>query len=251
MVPRIWVLSDLHLEDINEDVSAKFNNESYDMLVAAGDIWRGNILGGLKFLREIAPAKPIIMVLGNHEYWNGEVEEQISLARMAATQNGITLLEREEAMVAGIRFVGATLWSSHDIGGAHADDTALTGEQIEIDHGSGSHLITIRDARALHLKARRQLETMIKRPDAERPLIVVTHHAPHPLCVPDDTVGDRASLASDLSQLTDIGYASLWIHGHVHSSIDITRPNGTRILCNPGGYKFSNRTFDASCVVNI
>lgn len=51
--------------------------------------------------------------------------------------------------------------------------------------------------------------------------------------------------------LTDSGRVTLWVHGHLHHSIDMLRPSGTRILCNPAGPRFSNAAFDESLVVEL
>lgn len=82
---------------------------------------------------------------------------------------------------------------------------------------------------------------------------MVTHHAPLPECV---AMADRGTWiagnsASDLSNLTDVGGPELWVHGHIHRSIDMLRPGGTRILCNAAGTLFSNARFDEHLVVEI
>ena len=90
------------------------------------------------------------------------------------------------------------------------------------------------------------------RPREDR-LVVVTHHAPHPLCLAASQRAGRAAsnAASDLSQLTDSGQAALWVHGHLHHSVDLVRPGGTRIVCNPAGTGFSNLAFRDELVVEL
>jgi Icc-related predicted phosphoesterase len=85
------------------------------------------------------------------------------------------------------------------------------------------------------------------------PLVVVTHHAPLPDCLTPAMRGawKAGNSASDLSHLTDSGKAALWVHGHIHASKDITRPGGTRILCNPAGPRFFNPAFDEGLVVAV
>lgn len=85
------------------------------------------------------------------------------------------------------------------------------------------------------------------------PLVVVTHHAPHPLCLP---AAHRAgwvagNSASDLSHLTDGGRIALWVHGHVHHTVALSRPGGTRIVCNAAGPGFGNLQFREELVVEV
>ena len=97
------------------------------------------------------------------------------------------------------------------------------------------------------------IATALTRPRDDRPVVVVTHYAPHPCCLPPATRTGwvAGNSASDLSYLTDAGLAALWVHGHVHHSIDLVRPGGTRIVCNPAGPGFSNPDFQDELVVEV
>ncbi|WP_152048600.1 hypothetical protein [Aureimonas psammosilenae] len=83
------------------------------------------------------------------------------------------------------------------------------------------------------------------------PLVVVTHHAPHPNCVrtEDDGTFFAGNGASDLSALLDTGRINLWVHGHVHHCVHMPVPSGTVIRCNPAGTRFSNLDFDDNLVI--
>ena len=52
---------------------------------------------------------------------------------------------------------------------------------------------------------------------------MVTHHAQHPLCLPaaHRTGWVTGNTGSDLSALTDTGRIALWVHGHVHHTVDL------------------------------
>ena len=80
--------------------------------------------------------------------------------------------------------------------------------------------------------------------------MVITHHAPHPASVHprwrDNPV--NPAFVSDLTRL--MGKACLWIHGHTHDSFDYT-VGGTRVLCNPKGYRDENRAFRPDLTVTI
>ncbi|CAH1681150.1 hypothetical protein BOSEA31B_15136 [Hyphomicrobiales bacterium] len=201
--------------------------------------------------RALAGSKPIVFVMGNHEHWNGEINENLAPAKLLAAQSGISLLEESSADIAGCRFVGATLWSDYTLAG-DPSCRAETGEQVDVQHAGGSHLITVGDARRLHARSRSRLGELLSQPGS-LPMVVVTHHAPHPVCIaePDRGTWAAGNSASDLSDLTDRGKAALWIHGHVHRSVNIQRPNGTRIICNPAGPLFCNTAFDEGLVVLV
>lgn len=252
-MPKLWILSDLHMENVPYPESFQPARPDFDVLVAAGDIWEADCLGGFHLLRKLAGDRPVVFVMGNHEYWNGQIHEELAAARSLAPEYGITLLEGDSALIAGCRFIGTTLWSDYALALSPIDPEAETGEQIDIAHDGGSHLITARDSMRLHVQARAHLEKLIDHGDGAAPSIVVTHHAPHPLCLPmaDRDTWRAGNSASNLSSLTDSGRVNLWIHGHVHQHIDLLRPKGTRILCNPAGPGFSNVAFDETLVVDV
>ncbi|WP_245198877.1 hypothetical protein [Jiella mangrovi] len=163
------------------------------------------------------------------------------------------LLDGEVVTVAGCRFAGATLWTDYRLAGELADMHAPTGEPIAMAGRPTCRPFTVGDAEAIHAKAKSRLSSIIAADNSSFPQVVVTHPAPHPDCLPGNARGTWAAgnCASDLSELTDSGRIALWIHGHIHTSIDMTRPNGTRILCNPAGPMFSNPNFDDGLVVEL
>ena len=251
---KLWILSDLHLETLPYPDNFRPDPPGFDVLVAAGDIWEGDPGRGFAVLRRLAGDKPVVFVMGNHEHWNGIVSEDLALAPVLAARDGITLLDGGSASLAGCRFIGTTLWSDYRLAG-ELDPATPTGEPIDIAHDAhgGSHLITIGDAAALHRRARAALSAEMDAHDGTLPLVVVTHHAPHPDCIAPAQRGtwNAGNSASDLSALTDSGRAALWVHGHVHHSLDLPRPGGTRLLCNPAGAGFANLAFDENRVIAL
>jgi Icc-related predicted phosphoesterase len=88
--------------------------------------------------------------------------------------------------------------------------------------------------------------------DTERPAVVVTHHAPHPLCLPPAARSAWAAgiSASDLSALIEGGRPALWVHGHIHARLDITHA-GTRIVYNAAGPGFTKPGFQEDWVIEV
>lgn len=248
---KLWILSDLHLETVPYPGAFKPPPPEFDVLVSAGDVWSGNFEQGFAFVRNLAGAKPVIMTLGNHEHWRGEITETIAAARRAAASADIHLLEGDRLDILGVRFIGATLWSDYELGG-DIDLRKPTGEEIRVRDGSQERSFAACDARLLHLAARERLRIHIAS-ESSLPRVVVTHHAPHPACLGPAEIGQwiAGNCASDLSKLTDDGSVHLWVHGHIHRSIDLRRPGGTRIICNPAGALFANPGFDERLTVEV
>ena len=174
-----------------------------DVLVVAGDVCEGDTDGALRKVRYFANDKPAVFVLGNHEFWGRDVARERRTARRAAERHGVVLLDDSVADVAGLRFVGGTLWADGALAGDAATPELPTGERIRV--GSSRRPITGADEMLLH----RQTLQVIRNVTAEDgpPLVVVTHHAPHALCLPEaNRCGWAAgNAASDLSALTDSG----------------------------------------------
>lgn len=247
-MPKLWVMSDLHLEAVPRPEVYRPRCASFDVLVAAGDVQHGSAQA-IATVARLAQGKPAVFVLGNHEPWHRELG-----AERAAARHRVVLLDDVEASLAGVRFVGGTLWADGRLGGQDTAPGQITGELVHVaGDGSGTRLITSGDQAAMHARTRGVVEAALAGPRDGRPVVVVTHHAPHPLCVPaayrQHWVAGNA--ASDLSHLTDTGRAALWVHGHLHETVDLVRPGGTRILCNPAGPRFGNAAFRDDLVVEV
>ena len=102
----------------------------------------------------------------------------------------------------------------------------------------------------MHQASRTFIETALQA-DAI-PTVVVTHHLPHALSIPERYKGDllNAAYASDLTDTIRLGPPTLWVHGHAHECCGY-RVCGTRVICNPRGYGNENKAFDPALVVDI
>jgi len=252
-VPKLWIMSDLHLEAVPRPEAYRPRCAGFDVLVAAGDVQHGSARAVATVAR-LAQGKPAVFVLGNHEPWHRELGAERAAARRAAARHGVVLLDDAEASLAGVRFVGGTLWADGRLGGQDATPDQITGELVHVaQDGGGTRLITSGDQAAMHTRTRGVIEAALAGSRDPRPVVVVTHHAPHLLCVPaayrQHWVAGNS--ASDLSHLTDTGRAAVWVHGHLHETVDLVRPGGTRIVCNPAGPRFGNAAFRDDLVVEV
>lgn len=240
---RILVCSDLHLE-FAPWVPPK---TGADFAVLAGDIYTKNRCLPAAFgdARQ-AFGCPVVAVLGNHEHYGGKIERTLEKTRPAAERLGVTLLEREETVVAGVRVLGCTLWTDFRL--FAGDDDA----QMKLDAGrcadSLTDFRTIRvgrdgyrrfrpkDAADIFTASVAWLRERLAVPFAG-PTVVATHHAPSRKSIPARFADDRlsAAYASDLEPLIEEFRPALWVHGHVHESGDYM-VGATRVICNPRGY---------------
>ena len=131
---KIQLLSDLHLE-AHPHFTAEPAPDA-DVLVLAGDIGSyqsGSLLPGQDFgLERFSPLPqyagwpcPVIFVPGNHEYDMQDFDAAHARLRATCERMGMVWLERETAVLDGVRFVGTTLWSDYDAMSMHEGVTDL------------------------------------------------------------------------------------------------------------------------------
>ncbi|MEQ8661301.1 MAG: metallophosphoesterase [Gammaproteobacteria bacterium] len=224
---RIQYFSDIHLEF----GAAALPSANAEVVVAAGDI--DVCAAGVEWLRQ--SGLPTVYVCGNHEFYGGELGAVQDAIRAATVGSNVHFLDCESVVIAGVRFLGATLWT--DFAGADEHAMRVLGARMNdyLQIRSGLRLLTPRDVLAFHRRARNWLATELARPHAG-PTVVVTHHAPlltswHE--EPDSPL--RGAYCNDLAALLETHPVDTWIHGHVHAVCDYHHGD-VRVLCNPRGY---------------
>lgn len=249
---RIWLLSDLHLEfaDLRQPLAIP----EADVCVVAGDLCRAPANGVHWLAKHVAHAMPCIYVAGNHEFYKEAIKEGLEDGRSAAAGfPNIHFLENDAAVVDGVRFVGATLWTDYRIEGDpavamfHARERMNDYRQIAKQRKPWQRFVP-ETAYRMHQQSRLFIETALK--DNPAKTVVVTHHLPHARSVPASFHGDllNAAYASDLSGIIEAGRPALWIHGHTHESCDYVIGD-TRVVCNPRGYDDENASFNPASTV--
>ena len=261
---RLLVLSDVHLEH-RPAWSLPDVFPHFDVAVFAGDV----DASPARAVHRLATApslagRPIIFVPGNHEFYGGCLGERLAEGRAACAGTSVHVLDRDAAVLAGVRFVGATLWTDYRLLGDRAAAMAACRRTIN-DH----RLVTIgppgarrpfrpEDAAAIHARDKAFIEAELVKP-FNGPTVVVTHHAPHPGSVAARYAGDPATpgFVSDLEATILRGRPTLWVHGHVHHACHY-RVGATRVLANPKGYgpkrrgdAPENAAFDPALVVAV
>ena len=284
---KIQLLSDLHLES-NPHFTAT-PTPGADVLVLAGDI--GSYQAGSKLaelnipdfgLGRFSPLPvavggaawpvPVFFLPGNHEYDGLDFDAAHARLRETCERLGMVWLERETVVLAGVRFIGCTLWTDFD---ALADlnpqvnpqtaDSPLTQQlqarekafraanfYLKKNHSFRLGLPMLADAvREEGVKSQQWLRQALAEP-FDGPTIVVTHFAPSLLSA-DPRYGLNAGTAGFCNGLDELlGSARLWLHGHLHCPADYVK-NGCRVVANPLGYarKGEQKAFRAELLITV
>ena len=270
---RLWVLSDLHVSPRAARAATMFADAmpSADVAVVAGDLCEG-AEDAITFLaRTITLTMPVVYTLGNHEFYGEYLEEARRTARAwAARTSNLYLLDDDEVIINGVRFVGSTLWTNYALyshgerarqpasmaiaGRLLADHSQILMEPVQT--GFIARNFSPRDALTLHEQSVAFLDQALARTHLGS-TVVVTHHAPHPQSVSKRFENHPLTPAfvSDLSSLIDRHQPDVWIHGHTHQPFDyLVEPLGgtaTRVICNPRGYLNENPSFNSRLVVEV
>lgn len=260
MSVRIHILSDLHLNVsmLKPDSAA----ELADIIIAPGDIWTKT--NGISMLRVLYPNKIIVTTAGNHESYHTDINENMAAMHVAADKADIHFLENQEAIITvrgeKIRVLGATLWTDFELFGAHKKCECMLEASKRLNDfrciKNGEWKFSPADSIQIHKNTVSWLKNKIdERFDGAT--IIATHHAPSFKSVvtryKDDLLS--ACFASNLDYLMDGSKVDLWVHGHMHDSLDY-QLNGTRVICNPRGYtRYSggeeNCYFNPSLIIEV
>ena len=262
---RLWILSDLHQDwaDNAWDPAAHAPAGGFDIAVIAGDV-HSPLPKALDWIGDRLPGVATIYVPGNHDFWWDRGDDRythddlVARGRDAAARHGVHLLLDDAVTFDGIRFLGGTLWTDLRLGSwslGHAQKSARLGmndyKRIRRRRSGQHKYIRPADTLALHRATSGFLDAHLAAPSG-LPTVVVTHHAPHPLSLPDANFDLRWCYASNLGSLIDRGQPDLWIHGHIHNRSHY-RLGKTRVVCNPRGHiqESSSTTFDPSLVIQV
>ncbi len=249
---RLHVLSDLHLEQ----GSFAADGVEADVVVLAGDIATGT--RGIEWARAWTRGRPVVYVAGNHEFYGHELPGLIGELRRAAAGSSVLVLENDEVTLAGIRFLGCTLWSDFDFDGPERRPPAMrlcervVNDYARIRCGPDGRTLTADDTLKLHRASRRWLASRLTEPHPG-PTVIVTHHAPLVRRRPRAPLlrALAGAFASDVTELMGAERVALWIFGHTHRAADL-EIRGTRIISNPCGYRHQNVSgFDPKRVVEL
>ncbi|MGO7035784.1 metallophosphoesterase [Rhizobium ruizarguesonis] len=106
---RAWIISDVHHARMEVPWSSNLVVPKADVCICAGDI-TNSIVDSIAYVRRfIEPHMPVVLTLGNHDYYGSSIELALERARRLIKGTRIQLLENETCIFHDCRFVGATL----------------------------------------------------------------------------------------------------------------------------------------------
>lgn len=253
---KLQLLSDLHLECQPDHPITPAPDA--DLLVLAGDVGSyqdGHLLGDTDDphwgLNRFSPRLgtwpvPVLYVPGNHEYDGRDFDTTHAQLQARCEALGITWLEQRCLVIAGVRFIGSTLWTDFDalVQPQERPATALKRREKAFRAANwylrttgttrqGEPLLA-EGVRTLALEARAWLATALTQAHAG-PTVVVTHFAPtlHSL---DPRYGLTPGTAGFCNSWDDLlPQAQMWLHGHLHCAHDYHHL-GCHVVANPLGY---------------
>lgn len=230
---KVQYFSDIHLEH----GEFKMATTDADVIVVAGDMGVG--LSGLNWLLKNVQDRPVVYVAGNHEFYGKRVMSEL-YAELKEKSKGtnVHFLQNESVEIAGVTFVGATLWTDFNLtGNVHLRQ--YTAKQLMNDY----HQIMVASKVPLYanylLKEHEEsvgaISSLLNKNGRN---VVVTHHSPTGTTLHPRYVGDIRNdyYASRLEPfILARPYISHWVHGHTHHEMTIDIGH-CKVYCNPRGY---------------
>ena len=245
---KCHIISDLHLEFAPLEIPPT----DADVIVLAGDIDRG--VSGMEWILYHFPNRPVVYVLGNHEFYHGDIIElRKSISEMADGTN-VHVLENSAVEIGGYTFLGCTLWTDFSLRG-NAERAMARAEELMNDFriiSNKSRRLRARDVARLHWESDTWLLSELPKHDRAR-TVVVTHHAPSSRCEASCHVGSPLSPAfvTNLDHLVESSGVPMWVHGHTHHNVDFIIGK-TRVISNQRGYPSEKcPRFDPTMVVDL
>ena len=241
---KLRIVSDLHFEfcaDGGEGLASEITGNGsgdFDVLVVAGDLASAGVLVHSVHALAVRTSKPIVYVVGNHEFYGSNWEQVTKdLRELSRIHRHLHLLNHESETIEGVRFLGTPLWfrKSDAPTWQMNDFTAIE-----------------RFANWVYVENDLALRFLNEELSAED--VVVTHYLPAERSIHPVYKGSplNAFFLCDVEELIRSRQPALWIHGHTHRSVRY-RIGETEVVCNPFGYSMheENREFDPFFTVEI
>jgi 3',5'-cyclic AMP phosphodiesterase CpdA len=232
---RIRCLSDLHLEFTGYEIDY-LEPAGEDVVVLAGDIGVG--LHGLEWAVRAIPDRPVLYVLGNHEFYKHDFDLLLEQGRHRVAGTNVLLLENDAVDIHGIRFLGCTLWTDFRARGEQWREQAMEiGGRLLNDYGlikRGERVLQPVDSERRCLESVLWLAKAIQ--SSPSPAVVVTHHPPTMATISPFWEGKLSAAAfhNDFDALMQPPVRA-WIHGHTHYSVERI-VNNVLVTSNQRGY---------------
>lgn len=196
--------------------------------------------------------KYVIIVLGNHDFWDGSLNLEVDKFKRAlfdqrignvfVLQNEMVYISDKDGVEAKI--LGGTLWTDYGKGQflTHRHESMKDYKKIKRGNFLRIHPEHLYES---HQATKRFIAEHAHRDHPEQKVFVVTHHPPSLMAVPVEYLtfpdADLSLYHSDMHELIKTLSIDLFFHGHTHGaktfylpSVDPDRP--TKVILNTRGY---------------
>ncbi len=251
---KLNIVSDLHIYGGEEYI---IKPPEADVYILGGDVCtNGNSIPWI--LKNYPNDKPIIYVMGNHEYYNTIMSEELERSKQQANGTNITILDNDKIKIGDIWFIGATLWTDFMLFGKWHKPYSEMSAQRAINDFQYINFFPKTKLTPFHTEImfRESKKYLIKQLIDLRyeKVVVITHHAPSRLSIAPKYKDDEVSagFASTLLDNMVKGIEPLlWIHGHTHTYWDYVI-RSTRVICNPRGNMYETiNEFDPQLIIGV
>lgn len=252
---KLLVLSDLHAEH-SPFVPDHAVVAAADIVVLAGDIHAGAQVA--PWSRKTFADKPVVLIAGNHEFYDGHWTRTIDEIRESALRHEVHFLENDAVTVGGVQFLGATLWTDFMYFGEAQFDRVISEAQRYMMDCKAINGCTPEETIKRHHSSLAWLTGELNRPLEATCRVVVTHHYPHKKSTASEYSLDRCTAAFGSHLPEDLfAHTGLWIHGHTHTSYAY-EVKGCQVICNPRGYpldklatRYENKAFNPGLLLDL
>lgn len=270
------VIGDIHA-DYNREHSYIFNFGN-DFVLNCGDTG-GNASSCIQWCKNYMTQG--VTIAGNHLGYSMDFPKlgrkhvdntkNVQLVRIGKSftgANGLRLLSNSEITYKGIKILGTTLFTDFALyGEEHIEECmqyakkAMNDFQLVTSKGHRSYEESEDGIKAVYLKKeewnvrdftpqdhayffKHSMKYLKEKVEeySDKPIIIVTHHAPSPYSISLQYTGSmlNPAFASNLNQfIVEHPQIRLWCHGHVHTPFDYILGE-TRVVCCPFGYNNEN-----------
>lgn len=246
---KFRILSDIHLE------SNKFYYEwmGEDVLLLLGDIHTKNRHTG--FLMTIPEYVKIIMIAGNHEFYNSDFDEaNTTLKLFEEFLSNYTYLNNESIDIGNITIFGGTMWTDFELYGHNDKPYVIQDSTRNIADFSyitrNGRLWNVDDVLEQYNLFNREFDHWVKNSEGKTK-VCLSHFLPSIECVDLKFTGSTLNGYFASNQENRINLVDFWFNGHTHASYDFMFED-TRLICNPYGYGKENQYgFNNNLIIEI
>ena len=251
---KIRAHSDLHVDrGLNEGYIPDLSGiETY---IIAGDLGQHKVAQNfIRTILEKYPSIDIVHVLGNHEYYDAYLEKvHLLFSKLSDEYEKYHYLQNDSVVIQGIKFIGATLWTSlnnNDPLELHDARYGLNDFKY-IRYKNGVLKFTPEYSTKLHRESKEYIFKTLE--ESEELCVVVTHHKPFVTNTGYLSSAFETELRGDL--VDNSNPPKVWISGHDHKRHDIIFDcNGkeVRFISNPKGYPHEKNTgFEENLIIEL